>query len=223
MRFAFYFTEKPQTGLPSVAVTAMLISFLFFAVYLLPDIWDRVGVPSFGLICGVAGAPSLIIDTLSVYSDMSIPIASEYRIFTAAFSIFFLLALVSELRMKISEPHPYVYVAVTSIAAVVGGSACIGRIISILFGNSVSDTELARTVCGVAFTAYLIARLINVAFKREYLADCGGIPYEAPVPLFGEEIENCGGIPCPAPISPENTDTETAISETVPEENGETE
>ena len=214
MRFYFFFNEKGG-ALPEIVVILMLVCFLCLAFYLFPQISvleKRFGIGGEVSFCGMLGAVAFIVDTLAVYADMSIPIASEYRLFTAVCAVLFLLALVLELRMKVAEPNSYGYLAMLSIATVVAGSTSIGRIVSVIAGKAVFGTELARTVCGVAITVYFISRLLSVVFAPVYLADCGGMTFIEVPPMEDDMIENCGGIPMPEPI-PEIVVGETEVAE----------
>lgn len=187
MRLVFSFNQDTSSSpLPAIVTVLMLIFYVCLALYFFPEAGKRFGIPSLPSVCGLMGAVAFIIDTLSTYADMSIPIASEYRILTAASTVLFLLALVSELRIRIAEPKPYGYLALISVATAVAGSASIGRMISVLSGKTVSGPELARTVCGIGITVYLFSRFIaiTVATKPEsYIEDCGGIPYEIEPPI----------------------------------------
>jgi len=179
MRFVFFLTEKQESVLPEIIVVIMMAFFLCLSFYFFPQIDSKLGIGGFTAFCGILGVVAFIIDTLSIYADMSIPIASEYRLFTAVFTVLFLLALVLELRIKITEPNPIGYLAITSIASAVGGSTCIGRTVSIISGKSVCGAELARTVCGLGITVYLLSRLVSIAFthKNEECPECrDGMP-----------------------------------------------
>ncbi len=204
MRFVFFFTEKYVSEIPEIVTVYMMTSFLILAFYFFTELGKVFEARGFTVLCGIIGVVALIVDTLAVYADMKIPIASEYRLFTAVYSVLFLLALALELRMRIAEPNSYGYLAMLSIASVVGGSTCIGRVISVIDGKTVSGVELARTVCGIGITVYFISRLLSVVFAREYLENCGGIPFETEPPINGEEIELCGGIQPIEPPIPEN-------------------
>lgn len=218
MRFVFFFVGKRTSGLPEIVTVFMMTGLLVLACYFFTELEKASDMRGFTAFCGIIGAVAYIVDTLDIYSDMSVPIASEYRLLTAVYTVLFLLALVSELRMRVAEPSPYAYLAMLSIASAVGGSTCIGRVVSIIGGKTVSGAETARTVCGIAMTVYLVSRLLRIAFppkKEEYLEDCGGIPYETAPPIYGEEIENHGEIQPEPPIS-EIADNDT--SEAVPKD-----
>lgn len=214
MRVYFFFKETGG-ALPEIVVLAMIICFFALAIYLLPQPYvleKNLGIGGNTAFCGMLGAVAFIIDTLAVYADMTVPIASEYRLFTAVCAVLFLLALVLELRIKVAEPNSYGYLAMLSIASVVGGSTCIGRLVSVTYGKAVSGTELARTVCGVAITVYFISRLISVVFAPVYFTDCGGMTFIEVPPMEDDMIENCGGIPMPEPI-PEIVEGEAESAE----------
>lgn len=194
MRVVFFFTEKRDSGLPEVVTVYMLAGFLVLAYYFFNEL-NRQSVRGLLAVCGMIGVVAYIVDTLEIYSDMNIPIASEYRLFSAVCSVLFMLALVSELRMRLAEPTSYGYLAMISIASVVGGSTCIGRAVSVIDGKAVSGTELARTVCGLGVTVYLLSRLLCIILPR-YLENCGGIPFEPHAPENEKEaISDCGDVP----------------------------
>ena len=219
MRVYFFFKETGG-ALPEIVVLAMIICFIALVFYLLPQPYvppKNFGIGGNTAFCGMLGAVAFIIDTLAVYADMSIPIASEYRLFTAVCAVLFLLALVLEIRMKVAEPNSYGYLAMLSIATVVAGSTSIGRIASVIAGKAVSGTELARTVCGVAITVYFISRLLSVVFAPAYIVDCGGMTFIELPPMEDDMIENCGGIPMPEPI-PEIVEGETESAESSSED-----
>lgn len=187
MRLVFSFNQDTSSSpLPAIVTVLMLLFYVCLTLYFFPEAGARFGVPSLPSVCGLLGAVAFIIDTLSTYADMSIPIASEYRILTATSIVLLLLALVSELRIRIAEPNPHGYLALISVASTVAGSVSIGRIISILGGKAVSDFEIARTLCGIGITVYLLSRFIALtvaANPESYIEDCGGIPYEIEPPI----------------------------------------
>lgn len=191
MRFVVFLTVKRTSGLPEVVACFMSVGILVLSFYFFTEL-NRASVSGGIAICGMVGAVAYIADTLEIYSDMSVPIASEYRLFTAVYTVLFLLALVSELRMRVAEPTAYGYIAMVSIASVIGGSTCIGRMVSVIGGKTVSGVELARTVCGIGITVYLISRLLCIAFSQKTdatPAGCDGIPYGQPA-VNGEDSEN---------------------------------
>ena len=192
-RLTLFFMEKNEYGLHKSIVVLMLLFLVCLSFYFFSELDQMVKIEGFTAFCGMLGVVAFIIDTLAVYSDMSIPIASEYRLFTAVYSVLFLLALVLEIRMKTAEPNSCGYVAMFSVASVVGGSTCIGRVISIFCDKAVSDTELTRTVCGVGITVYMISRLLSIAFAPKYIADCGGNSPITVDPMDGDEFVNCDG------------------------------
>lgn len=192
MRLVSSFNQDPSSPLPAIVTVPMLIFYVCLSIYFFPEADKKLGVGGFTAFCGILGTVAIIIDTLATYADMSIPIASEYRILTAVCNILFLLTLVSELRIKLAEPKPYSYLALTAVASTVVGSVSIGRMISILSGKTVSGAELARTVCGIGITVYLFSRFIaiTVATKPEsYIENCGGIPFEALPPIPENETK----------------------------------
>ena len=187
MRLIFHFGEKSSSTLPSAVTALMLLFYVCLTLYFFPEVGKKLSIPSLSPVCGMLGAVAFIIDTLATYADMSIPISSEYRILTAVCSVLFLLALVSELRIKLAEPKPHSYLALFAIASAVGGSISLGRMISICGGKSVSGTELARTVCGIGITLYTVSRLLTVTFSRSH-GDEAEIPESNAPENDGNEI-----------------------------------
>ena len=166
--------------------------------------------------CGMLGAAALVIDIIAIYSDMTQPIASEYKIMTALFTLVILLYWVAELRMKIAEPNPRYYLATMLVATAVSGSICIGRLICLTSGAFPTGNEIARTLCGFGFTVYLISRTIamwNTApteteteaeaeiETEEYIADCGGNTF-----ICIPEITDSEGITEPSEDLPSTED-----------------
>ena len=183
VRFTLYVQGEVKYNLSALAITAMLIMLFCSSFYFFSE-KDAQYSKTVLLPCGLLGVAALVIDIIAIYSDMTQPISSEYKIMTALFTLAILLYWVAELRMKIAEPNPTYYLATMLIATAVSGSISISRLLYLIKGTFLPGNEIARAVCGFAFTLYLISRavaLLNSPAQEEsepeaeeYEADCGG-------------------------------------------------
>ena len=180
VRFTLYTQGEVKYNLSPAAITVMVIMLFCSSFYFFSE-KDTKYSKTVLTPCGMLGAAALVIDIIAIYSDMTQPIASEYKIMTALFTLVILLYWVAELRMKIAEPNPRYYLATMLIATAVSGSISIGRLLCLMSGAFPTGTEIARTLCGFGFTVYLISRTIALwntvptePETEEYLPDCGG-------------------------------------------------
>ena len=162
LRISALSTNKVTYALPREIIAPMLLMLLASSFYFFPELSKKLGRPNLSSICGILGSIAFIIDILAIYADMTQPIASEYKLMTAVYTIIFLLFWVTELRLTLSEPRPYAYIALLVIGCAVGGSICIGRAALLLTGGLPIGNELARAFCGFGFTVYLFSRLISM-------------------------------------------------------------
>lgn len=182
VRLAAFVLGKSKFALPAPVAFIMLVFYVVASLYFFPELDKTLGTKIVTAVCGMLGAVALAIDALAAYVDMSIPIAADYRGITVACTIFFLLFIVSELRMKIAEPKPWTYLAFLCISGSFCGANFIGRaVFGLGLAPAVTDNG-ARTVCFLALTLYILSRLADP--RIEHISELNNVE--------SKDSENCG-------------------------------
>ena len=161
VRIAALLSGADKTALPTVAAVIMLMSALPLALYFVPEAVDRL-IPTSGkthLACGCFGLIWFVLNIVDRYFDKSVSLSSEFVTLNQISCIVIMLAIVYEIRYRLSGDKPRARLATSCAAAVIGIGLGLGQLAMLVSVGQVSYGATATSVTLLFIGLYFGARI----------------------------------------------------------------
>ena len=155
------FANKINAPQNPLFLVLSLVLFVPLALYFFSELAVATAPanPRIYLVYGTIGLFWFIATVANGYLDRTYPISSEYFIFGNVALITVMLYLTYEMKLRTSTPAPRARLAFLCIASIFNIGYTVGRIVMLVFGNSISLGDTAMITISLGFSVYLGARM----------------------------------------------------------------